>query len=141
MKAGDQVIITYSDTSTPAAVFVASTNHKSLLLAFPGVIAGHAGAMGLSQIDGERYRSITVGIAVLVTGEPPPPVPASQFRCVACAAVFERGDERAAVARFKILHPTMSITDAVRVCDDCGAAILKGMRKAGIDVPELRPDA
>lgn len=62
-KRGDFVTIRCDGRTLPGMVTLASSNGKSLIVLFDGILAGHVGGMPVSQNEAGEYRTLT-GMAV-----------------------------------------------------------------------------
>lgn len=64
MKTGDKVQIECQGVSIIGTVVLASSNGKSLMLGFDGILDGHFGGMPVLRDDDGTYRSIMSGTPV-----------------------------------------------------------------------------
>jgi hypothetical protein len=68
---GDLAKVQYGDDTVEAEVVLASSNGRSLMLAFEGRLGGHLGSMAVLEDDHGEYRSIITHQAVTLTLLPP----------------------------------------------------------------------
>jgi hypothetical protein len=66
MKRGDKITIEHAGRIVLGMVLLASSNGKSLMLGFDGIIEGHVGSMPVLRDDDGSYRSIMSGCNVKV---------------------------------------------------------------------------
>lgn len=73
MKKGEFVTVQYENRSIPAVILLASSNQKSLMLGFEGILGGHVGQMPVLMDPSGEYRSLVTNESVLifVSAEPP----------------------------------------------------------------------
>lgn len=67
LRSGDPVRIKCEGKSIAGTVILASSNGKSLLLAFEGILAGHVCRMPVLRDEDGRYQSIVSGDFVEVS--------------------------------------------------------------------------
>lgn len=69
-RIGDEVLIEYDRQTEQGFVIHASTNGRSLMLAFDAIIDGHVGMMPVLRETDGRYHSIVTGTEVKLESIP-----------------------------------------------------------------------
>jgi hypothetical protein len=79
MEEGDDILITCDGHTVAGKLIMISKNQVAALLAFDGVVGGHAGSLPLTRHDAARgiYRSIIDGTAVTFQKKPDDPTPSA----------------------------------------------------------------
>jgi hypothetical protein len=67
LRTGESVLIEYEGRTLPGSVMLASGNGRSLMLAFDGLLGGHAGMMPVLQDEHGAYSALMTGAEVKVT--------------------------------------------------------------------------